>query len=76
MVTSVYVIWPLKLGALSVGGENYHILFPESSGMKFSADSNPFVLQKINFISCIVSGATWRFEVIGVLQRNDEKKQC
>lgn len=73
MVTSVYVIRPLKLGTFSVGVENYHILFLEFNDTNFSADGNTFALQKVSFISCIVLGATWRLDVCAVLQKNDEK---
>lgn len=62
VVTFVYIIWPLQLGAFSVGAENYYIPFPESKDMNFSALSDAFVLQKEMFNSSMVPEATWRPE--------------
>ena len=46
VVTFVYISWPLKLGAFSLGAENYHIPFLKSEDMSFSALTDTFVLQK------------------------------
>lgn len=46
VVTFVYISWPLKLGAFSLGVENYHIPFLKSKDMNFSALTDTFVLPK------------------------------
>ena len=46
VVTFVYISWLLKLGAFSLGVENYHIPFLKSKDINFSALTDTFVPQK------------------------------
>lgn len=48
VVTFVYISWSLKLGAFSLGVENYHIPFLKSKDINFSALTDTFVPQKKN----------------------------
>lgn len=63
VVTFVYIRWPLKLGAFSLGVENYHIPFLKSKDMNFSALTDTFVLPKKKNVHFLYGpGATWRLE--------------
>lgn len=61
VVTFVYIVWPLKLGAFSLEIEKYNIPFPESRDINISAFSNAFMLTKnVHFL--YGSGGIWKLE--------------